>query len=260
MGAEAGRERLVGTDRVLAVLIELAQHPLGVSLDELAQHLDYPKPTIHRALASLRRARLAAQTGRGRYVLGDEFIRLAIRNHEARPEALQIGPILRALTERFGETTHYAVLEGTEVVYRAKEDPEGGAIRLTSTVGGRNPAYRTAVGKLLLAQEALSEADLRERLGGEGAALEAKTPRTITSVAALWKELETTRARGFAVDDQENEVGVNCVAVPVRLGPDAAVGAVSVSALAFRLPLDQLVSRVPEMIDVIEEQGATPVR
>jgi DNA-binding IclR family transcriptional regulator len=245
-------ERLVGTDRVLAVLVELAEHPLGVSLDELAQRLAYPKPTIHRALAALRRARLAAQTGRGRYVLGDEFIRLALRNHEARPDAVQVGPILRTLTERFGETAHYAVLEGDEVVYRAKEDPEGGAIRLTSTVGGRNPAYRTAVGKLLLASAVDSEAELRERLH-DATTLSGGTPHTITSVAALWRELEVTRSRGFAVDDQENEVGVNCVAVPLRRGSDAAVsGAVSVSALAFRLPLADLVTRVPEIVAVVE--------
>ncbi len=244
-------ERLVGTDRVLAVLIELAQHPLGVSLDELAGRLGYPKPTIHRALAALRRARLAAQTGRGRYVLGDEFIRLALKNHQARPEALQIGPILRALTERFGETAHYAVLEGDEVVYRAKEDPEGGAIRLTSTVGGRNPAHRTAVGKLLLAYAVDDESQLQERLGGSRM-LAGSTPHTITSVDALWRELQETRARGYAVDDQENEMGVNCVAVPVRLGADATIsGAISVSALAFRLPLAALEARVPEIEQVV---------
>ncbi len=246
-------ERLVGADRVLAVLLELAEHPTSVSLDELAQRLASPKPTIHRALTALRRAGLADQSERGRYVLGDEFIRLALRHHEARPDTVRIAPVLRALTERFGETAHYAVLDGTEVVYRAKEDPDGGAVRLTSMVGGRNPAYRTAVGKLLLAQTIGSESDLRRMLGvGPSTPLPARTPQTITTVPALWAELQKTRARGFAVDDQENEPGVNCVAVPVHpVGESRVAGAVSVSALVFRLPLVELVERVPEIVEIV---------
>jgi DNA-binding IclR family transcriptional regulator len=247
-------ERLVGADRVLAVLIELADHPSGVSLDELAQRLHSSKSTVHRALASLRRARLATQLGRGIYVLGDEFIRLAFRNQAGRPDGALIEPVLRDLVHRFGETAHYAVLEGNEVVYRAKVDPSQGGVRLTSVVGGRNPAYRTAVGKLLLSFEAADEVELRALVGA--GPFEARTPNTITTVDALWAELQATRKRGYAVDDQENELGVNCVAVPVQL--DEAMkptGAVSVSALAFRFPLDRLVTELPEIRAAVARAG-----
>ena len=67
-------EKLVGAERVIAVLTELADHPLGVTLDELAGKLHSPKPTVHRALATLRRAGLADMTGRGVYMLGDEYL------------------------------------------------------------------------------------------------------------------------------------------------------------------------------------------
>ncbi|WP_439592857.1 IclR family transcriptional regulator [Microbacterium sp.] len=238
--------KLVGSDRVLAVLIELAEHPSGATLDELTQALQSPKSTIHRALTSLRTARLATQLSRGVYVLGDEFIRLAFENYAARPDAAIVEPILRALSDRFGETAHYAVLEGADVVYRAKVDPSSGAVRLTSVVGGRNPAYRTAVGKLLLADTVASEGELRRVLGAQP--LEKRTPNTVTDPAALWSELQRTRELGYAVDDQENEPGVNCIAVPLRLGEGLpARGAVSVSALAFRLPLTDLVARVNEL-------------
>lgn len=243
--------RLVGSDRVLAVLIELAEHPAGATLDELTQALQSPKSTIHRALTSLRSARLATQLSRGVYVLGDEFIRLAFENYAARPDAAIVEPILRSLSERFGETAHYAVLEGADVVYRAKVDPSSGAMRLTSVVGGRNPAYRTAVGKLLLADTVGSEAELRRVLGP--APLDKRTPNTETDPAALWTQLQRIRELGYAVDDQENEPGVNCVAVPLRLGDDLpASGAVSVSALAFRLPLADLIARVDEIRGVAE--------
>ena len=239
-------DRVVGSDRVLAVLVQLAEFPTGVTLDELAQRLKSSKPTVHRALASLRRARLAMQLGRGVYVLGDEFFRLAYRNQAGRPDGALIEPALRELADLYGETTHYAILDGLEVVYRAKVDPARGAMRLTSVVGGRNPAHRTAVGKLLLSHALQSVEELRSWLGDE--VLEGRTPKSITSVEELWRELERTQQRGYAVDDEENEIGVNCIAVPVQLDEAMQpVGAVSVSALAFRLPLAELEKEVPRI-------------
>jgi IclR family acetate operon transcriptional repressor len=246
----SGDPRLVGSDRVLAVLLELGEHPSGVTLDELATLMHSPKSTVHRALASLRKAGLATQLGRGTYALGDGFFRLAFRSLAERPDSIRITPILEELTRRYGETAHYAVLDGTEVVYRAKTDPPAGAVRLTSVVGGRNPAYRTAVGKLLLSYRVESEGELRDLLGPQP--LPERTPQTITDVAALWAELQRTRERGYAVDDQENELGVNCVAVPLRAAVDGPVtGAVSVSALAFRVPLSTLVDEVPAIVAIV---------
>src|SRR3954447_21094423 len=100
--------KLVGSDRVLAMLIELAKHPQGISLEEMAKAVDSPKTTAHRGLASLRRLGLANQEGRGRYVLGDEFLRLAFTHHEARPDHVRIQPVMQTLAKRYGETTHYS--------------------------------------------------------------------------------------------------------------------------------------------------------
>jgi IclR family transcriptional regulator, acetate operon repressor len=241
-------ERLVGSDRVLAVLVELAERPEGATLEQLATAVDSPKSTVHRALTSLRRANLATQLGRGTYVIGDEFLRLAFHNHAQRPDHLAVEPILHRLAERFGETAHYAVRDGAEVVYRAKVDPSSGSVRLTSSVGGRNPAYRTAVGKLLLS-EAANDVDALAAVVGPGP-YPATTPNTITTLGDLWEDIVRTRERGFAIDDQENELGVNCLAV--GLGRDQGpAGAVSVSALAFRFPLEDLVARVDQVRDIV---------
>lgn len=246
MGADDEHDRVVGADRVLAVLVELAQHPDGIGLDSLAQRLRSPKPTVHRALASLRRARLADQVSRGVYRLGDEYLRLAFQHHAARPEGALLEPALRQLAERYGETAHYAELDGTDVVYRAKVDPPSGSVRLTSQIGGRNPAATTAVGKLLLSRVVRNEAELRAWLGDRP--IEPRTPRTITSVPALWQELRRIRERGYAVDDQENEIGVNCLAVPVyATSPLTPSGAVSISALTYRTPLKVLVEAVEDV-------------
>ncbi|MGC5221637.1 IclR family transcriptional regulator [Micromonospora sp. DT81.3] len=258
--SEPGEERLVGADRVIAVLTELAEHPTGVTLDELAGILRSTKPTVHRALATLRRAGLADLVGRGVYVLGDEYLRLAFRNLDGRPEHARIQPLLQDLADRFSETAHYAVLAGGDIVYRAKMDPPRGAVRLTSVVGGRNPAYSTAVGKALLSGRLRSLAEVAEWFGE--LPLERKTATTLVTADELHRELELTRARGFAVDDQENEVGVNCVALPVFLqGSTMPSGAISVSAVSFRCPLERLVAAVPVIRETIEGHlGAGAVR
>ena len=236
-------ERLVGADRVLAILAELARHPEGVALDEMARLMTSNKATVHRALASLRRAGFAGQDGRGRYLLGDEFLRLAFAHHEARPEHERIRPVLKDLAARYGETAHYAVLDGDTVVYRAKVDPPRGAVRLTSTVGGRNPAHCTAVGKLLLSYALPDERAIVRWMSGR--VLERRTGKTLVSAVDLAAALREVRENGFAVDDQENEDGVNCIAVPVFLSsPHHPSGAVSVSAPAYRTPLASLIGDV----------------
>ncbi|MCW8381838.1 IclR family transcriptional regulator [Streptomyces justiciae] len=242
----SGEGRLVGSDRVLAVLKQLACYPDGVGLEELTRVIGSPKPTVHRALGALRRAGLADQDVRGRYLLGDEFLRMAFAHHEARPDHVRLRPLLQTLAVRFGETAHYAVLDGREVVYRAKVDPPTGAVRLTSTVGGRNPAHATGVGKVLLAHELDTLDAVRQWIGGTP--LERRTPQTPCTAEELHRALETTRQRGYAVDDQENETGVNCLALPVyATSPTSPSGAVSVSALTYRTPLRSLVDAVDEI-------------
>lgn len=244
-------EKVVGSDRVLAVLLELAEHPGGISLDELAQRVQGSKPTVHRALASLRKAGLASQSARGVYELGDEFLRLAYRFQDGRPETARIEPLLRQLATEFGETAHYGILDGSQVVYRAKVDPPVGAIRLTSTVGGRNPAYCTAIGKLLLSFDIHSRSELEAWLGG--AELSPRTEFTLTSPDALYAEIAASRERGYGIDDQENEVGISCLALPVFLEPGRPVsGAVSVSALLYRRSLESLVGSIETMRGIIE--------
>ena len=237
------KDKLVGADRTLAVLTTLASYAAGVSLDEITAAVNSPKPTVHRALGALRRAGFAAQDGHGRYVLGDELLRLAFAHHEARPDHVRVGATLQALATHFGETVHYAVLDGDSVVYRSKVDPPEGKVRLTSVVGGRNPAHCTAVGKLLLSYE-LHDRDAVAAWHA-GRALDQVTHRTLTTADELHAELELIRAQGFSVDDQENEPGINCLAVPAFLAsPSIPSGAISISALAYRTPLRTLVDDI----------------
>ncbi|MGN9813376.1 IclR family transcriptional regulator [Micromonospora sp. BQ11] len=247
---ELDADKLVGSDRVLAVLAELAKHPQGVGLEDMARAVSSAKPTVHRALASLRRAGFAAQDGYGRYVLGDEFLRLAFAHHEARPDHVRVQPVLERLCERYGETVHYAALDGRDVVYRSKLDPVSGAVRLTSVVGGRNPAHCTAVGKLLLSFILSTEQQVRDWVGEHE--LTRRTEHSVGTAEQLHAALTRTRQDGYGVDDQENEPGVNCLAVPIFLtSPTVPSGAISISGLAYRTPLKKLVDDLPAIQAIV---------
>lgn len=243
--------RLVGSDRVLAVLSELARQPSGVSLDELARTVGSPKPTVHRALAALRRAGFAFQDARGHYVLGDEFLRLAFTNHESRPEHVRVLPVLEQLAGLFHETVHYAVLDGRSVVYRSKVDPAVGAIKLTSVVGGRNPAHCTAVGKLLLSYELPDDAAVHDWVA-DGAPLQRRTERTKVDAESLAAELRSIRDQQHATESQENELGISCLAVPVFVtSTSTPSGAISISSLDYRTPLSRLVDSLPVIQTIV---------
>lgn len=252
---ETSHEKVVGADRVLAVLAELARHSEGATLDEMARAVASPKPTVHRALSSLRRAGLAHQDAPGHYLLGDEFLRMAFAHHETRPDHARVQPVLEQLAARYGETAHYAALDGPDIVYRAKVDPVVGAMRLTSTVGGRNPAHATGVGKMLLAYALPDEAAVTAWIGDR--VLERPTPRAAASAAELHHALTIVRAQGFSIDDGENEPDVNCLALPVFLGsPSKPTGAISISAIAHRTPIGKLIDDLPAIRSIV--QGRTP--
>jgi len=237
----------VGVDRVLLVLKELGRHPQGVSLDELARAVGVPKSSAHRALAALRRAGLAERHGPGRYRLGLELVRLAFDYYERCDERSLVLPALEELVERFRETAHFARLDGAEIVYVAKVEPAGRHARMSSRVGGRNPAHCTGLGKALLAYT-LPDAGAVERYVGEHGPLARRTKHTLTSVAALAPELERIRQRGYALDREESEEGIVCIAFPLFLAStETPAGAVSVAAFAHRTPLAALEARAGEI-------------
>ena len=241
-----------GADRVLLVLRRLAEHPRGVGLDELARELEAPKTSVHRALQSLCRAGFADQDARrGRYRLSLDLVRLVFSYYDSWDTHAEIRPALEAVAHLTGETAHFATLDGSEVVYVAKVTPAGQGVQMSSRIGGRNPAHCTGVGKALLAHELLDRA-ATDRYVAEYGPLVRRTPNTLTSAARLHRELTRVRRDGYAVDREESELGICCIAFPVALAaPSRPAGAVSVSALAHRKPVEELVGAAGELADLI---------
>ena len=252
--------RLAGSDRVLAVLRKLAAYPRGVRLAQLARDLDIPKSSLHRALAALCRAGLADHDERGSYRLGLEFVRLAFAYYEQLDRRQVVGPLLQSLAERLGETAHYAELDGAEIVYLAKMTPPGPGAQMTSIVGGRNPAHCTGLGKALLAYELVDRGAVDAYVIANGP-LAQRTPNTLVDAQRLAANLELVRGRGYALDAEESEKGVNCIAFPLFLDhPTRPAGAVSVAALAHRTALAQLEEAAAEVRGLIERTLGTVTR
>jgi DNA-binding IclR family transcriptional regulator len=259
---ESAHRDLSGADRVLIVLKMLAERPNGVRLDDLRRELGTPKSTAHRILGTLCRSGLASKDDEGRYWLSMEFLRLAFRHYESLDDRNVVQGVLEALVERFGETAYYARLDGADVVYVGMRNAPG-YLHTASAVGARTPAHRTSLGKAMLAY-VLPDRAAVDGFVDEYGPLKASTPTSVTNAAALDRELVSTRARGWAVDNEENEIGVVCVGFPLFLGPTARPsGAVSVAAIKIRTPLDKLVARTDEIRELIERHlgsGALPRR
>ena len=235
-----GTATLTGADRVLATLKLLAGHSSGVSLEALSREMGAPKSSTHRALAALRRAGFAEQDERGRYRVGSELVRIAFDYHERRDEVDLVRPVLQTLSDWLSETAHYAHLEGGEVVYLAKIEPTGQAITMSSRIGGRNPAHATGVGKAMLAHVLEDDEAVREFVTRYGP-LEKRTRNTLVSARALSEDLRRTRERGYALDREESELGVNCIAFALFMGSGRLPsGAISVSAVAMRTDVARL--------------------
>jgi IclR family transcriptional regulator, acetate operon repressor len=252
--AATGDAALNGADRVLATLCLLGSFPDGIGLNDLAVKLNSPKSSIHRALGALRRAGLVEQDREGRYRLGYGFLKLAFSYYEELDEISRIRPVLTDLAERFGETAHYAVLDGSEVVYLAKVQPAEARFQMTSVIGGRNPAHCTGVGKTLLAYSLPDAAAVGEFVSRFGP-LERRTEHTIVTAGGLHRNLAQIRAQGYGTDREESEPGINCLAFPLFLTSSSRPdGAISVTAIAQRLPLERLIAGVDDARAIVRKK------
>jgi DNA-binding IclR family transcriptional regulator len=210
-------------ERALGMLEAVAQESEGLSNAEISRRLNIPKSSASYILRTLEtQGYLTRDAESGKYRVGLKILSLsrgALGGRDVRGVAL---PIMRHLTHQTGLTCHLAVLDGPEAVYIEKVEPEG-FIRMDTWVGRRMRVHATSVGKALVAY--ISQEQLEEIL--RKSSMEKRTPKTITTLPRLLKELEKVRTQGYAVDDEENNLGARCVAAPVfdeRGGIEASLG------------------------------------
>jgi IclR family transcriptional regulator, acetate operon repressor len=214
-------------DRALGVLETLAEAVAPVGVGEVADLTGLPQGTVHRLLQTLQQRGYVRRDRSRKYSLGTGAIRLA--DAAQRALARSARPHLAELVQLSGETANLAVLEGDDVVYVAQiSSPH--TLRMFAEVGRHVPPHSTAVGKVLLAALPREQALAVLRRTG----LAPRTPATITDLDAFAAELDRVAEQGWAADEEEQETGVRCVAVPVAGGPGPVVAALSLSGPADR--------------------------
>lgn len=228
--------RIQVVDRAMQILecFHFDAHELSVR--EISQCTGLHKSTAHRILIALQYNGLIQQNPEsGNYHLGIKLFKLgqlAVMRLNLREIAR---PLLRVLMEETSETVHLAILDEEQVFYLEKvEGPY--ALRMPSRVGRHIPAYCTSLGKAMLS--CLEEAEVRRMLGSHS--LKAYTEHTMHTVDALMTELRRTRRRGYAVDNEEIEIGLRCVGAPLRDYSGALAGAVSVASPTARFTRDKI--------------------
>ncbi len=230
-------------DRILALLdcFTPARHHL--SLRELSQAMGLHRSTVHRLATRLCAAGyLEHDRERATYRLGLRLFELGAIVLTDMELVTQARPHLEALRDETGETTHLGVLDHGEVVYVEKFEGEH-LLNLTSPVGSRRPPHCTSLGKVLLAH--LDERDV-VRIA-EVTGLPRYTEHTIGDVATLLDELRRVRASGYAVDNEETDIGLRCVAVPIRDFTGQVVASVGISGSTSRLRLEAL----PALVELL---------
>lgn len=247
---EDSRTDMVG--KALGLLVLLGDEPRGASAAELSRRAELPFSTTYRLLGSLTRDGFVDYEPDGRrYHLGLRIFQLGQRVSNHHGFAATALPILRRVTDETGEATILSVRDGNHHLTVNKVDgPQ--TFRVTSDPGHLGALHTTSVGKALVA---FADEDTRAQLV-DGLELEPLTEFSITDREAFRAEIELVRKRGFAVMDQENELGMRAVAVPVFNSQGHAFASLATAVPVFRMSVEALVALVPLLQSAAAELSA----
>jgi IclR family acetate operon transcriptional repressor len=234
------------TQKALRVL-EAAAAPNGPHrLADIAARAAVAKPSTHRLLVMLVADGYLTADGNGRYGVGPRLHAFAAGVSASGPR--DISQLLQPLQQAVGgHTVHLALRSGNHATYISKIDSDQ-PYQMASRVGMALPLHCTAIGKCIMAY--LPPEELDEIVATQG--LPPRTPATITDRRRLDAELAFIRERGYAVDDEENELTIRCVAAPVFDAARQPLGGVSVSTVTFAVSREKLESFVPDLIATAE--------
>jgi len=219
----------------------------GITLAKLSAGTPKARSTTHRYVTTLLALGAIRRDEAGRLRLGLKILELASGQLEGDNLRAAAEPILRDLGERTGETAHLGVPSEGHVVYIAKvESPQ--SVRLVSRIGSHAPFHSTAMGKAIVSQ--LPPSELQAALALPRAI---RTFHTITAQDALLTELDKIRMAGVSIDNEENELGVRCVAAAILDSRGVPVAAISVSGPAGRMTHERCTEIAPLVVSAGRE-------
>jgi DNA-binding IclR family transcriptional regulator len=228
--SDDGKSPIQVIERMTTLLDALSIAPGPLALKDLAAASGLHPSTAHRILASMLPSRLIERMDGGTYRLGMRLLELG-NLVKSRINLREIAlPFMQKLHEDLGESVNLGVRQDDDIVYIERTSGGRSLVRVVYLVGGRAPLHLTSVGKLFLAQdtpEAIRE--YAERTGLPG-----KTAHSLTTLAALEKDLDWVRRHQTAFDNEEAEVGLRCVAAPIYDDEGRVLAGLSVSAPSDR--------------------------
>jgi DNA-binding IclR family transcriptional regulator len=232
-------------ERMMALLDALASYPDPVSLKELATATGLHPSTAHRILNDMVAKRFVDRSEPGTYLL--ELGNIVKSRLNVREAAL---PYMQALHRKTQQTVNLSVRQGDEIVYIDRAFSERSGMQVVRAIGGRAPLHLTSIGKLFLS---VDDAKL-VRAYATRTGLAGNNKNSITDLAKLERELSLVRARGYARDNEELELGVRCMAAGVRDDAGRLIAGLSISAPADRLSddwLDDLITTTTDISSVL---------
>ena len=255
VGGKEARTARSGTDMVgkaLSLLVLLGDEPRGASAADISRRAGLPFSTTYRLLGSLTRDGFVDYEPDGRrYHLGLRIFQLGQRVSNHHGFAGTATPVLRRVTEQTAEATILSVRDGLHHLTVSKVDgPQ--TFRVTSDPGHLGSLSATAVGKVLVA---FAEDAEREQLIAD-LPLERLTEKSIVDRDAFRAEIEEVRRRGYAVMDEENELGMRALAVPLLNAQGYAFASLATAAPVFRLTVEGLEAHVPLLQEAAAELAA----
>jgi len=235
-------------------LLEAFREEDEIGVSELARRLDLHKNNVFRLLATLEERGYIEQSPESdRYRLGTRCLELARAFSHGQSLLHRVRPILESLSAALNETVHLGVLREYEVVHLDGEQPRQ-LVLTASRIGERLPVHCTALGKVLLGcgADAVRESFDRDWVSARG--LQQRTEATICDRDKFFEHLRSVAGQGFALDLEECEVGLRCVATPVFDASGHVVAALSASGPAFRLAEDHLLRQVLPVLNAASER------
>ncbi len=241
------KNMMSGVSRTITIL-EVLSKKGELNLESLAKETDLPKATLLRFLSTLQQLGYVFRDDADRYSLTLRLFSVGSRALSRNDLISKARPYAKKLCSDLGETVHMGILEDNSAVYILKEESSY-TLRMYSRVGKVIPLYCTAIGKIFLSEKSPKELDayLKETV------LKPFTVRTIKTKEALIDQLELTKKRGWAIDDQEHEDNIMCIAAPIRDYTRNVIAAISVSWPLFRFNKDEFEKATKEIKSVADE-------
>ncbi|SHI55095.1 transcriptional regulator, IclR family [Dethiosulfatibacter aminovorans DSM 17477] len=230
-------------------ILELFVKNKELSITEISEKMDLSKSTVYGLVNTLTiKGFLEQYDVTKKYKLGIKNFELGNCVQKRMDLRLEVNPHFESLSKLFGETMHLAKQYEGEVVYLEKVTGSDFSI-VSSQIGNRAPMYCTGVGKVMLAY--LSEEYLEKYIFSKP--MKKYTENTIITKEKLLEELENIRQKGYALDDEEIEIGLRCVAVPIFSQGKEILAGISISVPTGRMNIERIEEMKNELIKCSEQ-------